>query len=270
MQITCVFNNSVIGSTKQGNPAIRAGASLDPYTTVKLIFTNDSKVSAIGGNGGNAFIRNDNNGIDATTTSATSGGDVYQSDGIATEIYLNYGTVDTYVTDCYMYAPGGGGASAAIASRARDGNASATAAAAASGGGGSGIPGGIAGVTTKASGSEGNIVNGKNGTFNAGGPLALATHSGYGTVYNPQGPDDTASLSVSSISGAGGFSLTGLAATASTNVSSGSLTTEEKSLGATGQAGGAIKGANVTVYNLSASSSRFRDGNSDPYTLVSA
>lgn len=269
MQITCVFDDSTIGSSV-GNPSIRAGGSLDPYITIKLIFTNNSKVSAIGGRGGDAYVENrENNGTSATTTSGGNGADVYQSDGIATEIYINYGTVDTYATDCDFFAAGGGGSavSGVTIGQATTGGVTfddAWAGSAVSGSGGSGIPSGSAGTASRSSQSIDEstaIVSGFNGSFANGGATALTIANdisqGFGTEVN-----------ATSTNGAGGDSADGQSGSFIPELVSGTSSYHIESVGSAGLAGGAIKGANVIVYNLTASANRFKQGNSDAFTLI--
>ena len=277
LNITFVFDDATVGSTDSGVPAIRAGA-FDPATTIKLIFTNGSQISAIGGNGGDAYVQNDSEftlAQDATTTDATDGGDIYQSDDIATEIYINYGVVDTYVTDCDMFAAGGGGAAASLSPFIENSwfdpaekFVRAPMGAAASGGGGSGIPGGNAGIATKSASSLGDgktvILNGNNGVFASGGLGASPQAYNLKNGLFGQNAEGTAN----STSSAGGTSIDAIVSTRLTTPIQGYVGGSINSIGAPGLAGGAIKGLNVTVYNLLADATRFRDGNSDAYTLI--
>jgi len=240
INVTFVLDGATIGSTAQNVPSVKAGA-FAPGSAIKIICTNSAKWSAMGGEGGSSTP-----GIIVgipgfpSVTNGGNGGTAYESNGVTTSIYINYGTFDSYVTSGEVYAAGGGGASAA----ASDAQGSLSAA---SGGGGSGIPGGLGGVVAVPpgfpSGAQGN-----DGTFSGGG-AGVSQSIGF----------------TSAISGAGGFSLVGLPASASSSLAPGEVETSSP-----GQAGGAIKGTNVTVYNLAAQSGKFRDGNSDPYTLITA
>jgi hypothetical protein len=71
-----------------------------------------------------------------------------------------------------------------------------------------------------------------------------------------------------SVCGGGGFSLNGNIASFTPLLVSGTSFYHIDSIGNVGLAGGAIKGSNVTVYNLAADSSKFRVGNSDSFTLI--
>jgi len=280
IDVTFVFDGAIVGSTSNAIPSIRAGA-FDPASNIKLIFTNSTKVSAKGGAGGGSYV--DNRGktgffpglLNVSTTSATDGGDSYQSDGIATEIYINYGTVDGYVTDSDVFAAGGGGSGVAGitiggASAAGSPFECAWAGAGSGGAGGSGIPGGVGGIATKHIDSHVDsttIISGIDGSFVSGGAgvVAISTDSG----ANPSGTHEVKSTATS---GAGGASIDGSASTflAEIIIDSGNGYYSIESLGSEGDAGGAIKGANVTVYNLAADSARFKQGNSDSFTLVTA
>lgn len=248
LNITFVFDGATVGSTAINTPAIRAGA-FDPSTVIKLIFTNNSKMSARGGNGGDAYVDSKNEIV--TTTNAENGSDVYQSDGVESHVYLNYGVVDTYTTDSIMYAAGGGGASASAEITASSQGAEFSLGVSVSGGGGSGLPSGSAGVATQHPDqtSAGNdTAQGIDGAFEYGGQGVTLDNS-------------FLSFDLEATSGNGG---------ASANGSTSSAIGDTTSLGIAGLAGGAIKGGLVTVYNLAAESSKFRSGNSDAFTLITA
>ena len=268
LNVTFVFDECTIGSTANNVPSIRAGA-FDAASVIKLIFTNSSKVSARGGDGGDASVTNSRFAGAATTTNATDGGDIYQSDGIESELYLNYGTVDTYVTDCEMYAAGGGGGSSAATTYVTDDPAGVSVGVATSGGGGSGIPSGSAGALSGFVGeleSPPDIQTGQDGTFNGGGIGATATNFATQTIGTA--PPVTATAQADSSSGDGRWGLDGGFSTATTTAIEGTKQTDFVSISNAGLAGGAIKGANVTVFNLAAEASKFRDGNSDSYVLI--
>jgi hypothetical protein len=252
LNITFVFDGATVGSTANNVPAIRAG-TFDPATVIKLIFTDSSKISAIGGRGGDAFV--DSGNAIVTTSNATSGGDIYQSDGIETEIYLNYGVVDTYTTSGEMYAAGGGGGSAATESRFTAHLLELKTGAAAGGGGGNGIPGGVAGIATTIQNPPeftfNDVANGLDGSFSANG-------AGVEVVAEASEATDNGTIATS---GNGGNSVNGSASSA---------VGDNVSISSAGLAGGAIKGTNVTLYNLAADSAKFRGGNSDSFVLITA
>jgi hypothetical protein len=246
LNVTFVFDGATIGSSSAGAPAIRAGL-FDAATAIKMIFTNNSKVSAKGGNGGAASISN----TSASAAAGVSAGDVYQSDGITTSIYLNYGTVDGYVTSAELHAPGGGGGGATCYNTDESSSGLFVSLGAAGGGGGSGIPEGSGGAASVVEPSDFDGVfssakNGFNGTFSLGGNGGLA------------------SIPFPVSSAKGGKGGASLVAGASSSSPAGTRTKQ----GAAGAAGAAIKGAGVTVYNLAASSSKFKSGNSDSFTLI--
>lgn len=252
LNVTFVFDGATIGSTAKNTPAIRAGF-FDPATTIKLIFINNCKISAIGGTGGSSTISQ----ASTTVGAGGVGGTVYQSDSIATSIYINYGTVDGYVTSGEVYAPGGGGGGATASNYNPSTAPGFEALASSGGGGGSGIPGGSGGTANITRTNSLSIFrhakkNGGNGGFNFGG---VGTNIDLSTDAYP--------APASAKGGDGGFSLIGTTATASP-------ANADKKEGAAGAAGAAIKGANVTVYNLAADADKFKSGNSDSFTLITA
>ena len=233
INVTFVLNNCTIGSTAFNVPAVRAG-NFEAGSRVKIICTNDTKWSAKGGeNYGfnySSFVVTSNYAI---TGQRTNGADSYNSDGIETEIYLNYGTVDSYVTSCEMYASGGaGGVGFADIDIVPPAPVS-------TGGGGSGIAFGSGAKTTAFNFPT---VTSGDGSFTSGGS---------GT------PSETG---VSG--GGGGFSQDGAQ---EVNIPASISSAYPPTL-----AGGAIKNTNVTVYNLASESSKFRQGRSDTFTLIDA
>jgi hypothetical protein len=150
-----------------------------------------------------------------------------------------------------MYAAGGGGASASAEITASSQGAEFSLGVSVSGGGGSGLPSGSAGVATQHPDqtSAGNdTAQGIDGAFEYGGQGVTLDNS-------------FLSFDLEATSGNGG---------ASANGSTSSAIGDTTSLGIAGLAGGAIKGGLVTVYNLAAESSKFRSGNSDAFTLITA
>jgi len=223
VDVTFVLQGATIGSSSS-QYAMRAG-NFASGSTVKIIATAGTKWAAKGGLGGTGGT-----GVPGDS-SGQVGSDSYQSDSITTQIYLNYGVVDTYTTDGELYAAGGGGGCVI-----QDGTG--TGRTLLNGGGGSGIPGGLGGVTPPS--ATYTPTNGSNGSFSAGG---------LGGVFGG-----------SIAAGDGGFSLDGVAG------NDGGVPIYVTYPG--GSAGGAFKGTGITVYNLAASASKLRDGNSDVYTLV--
>lgn len=249
INVTYVFDAATVGSSDQSVPAIRAGL-FAAGSSIKLIFTNNSKVSAIGGNGGSSRVyRNTGENFVIETTKAGDGGLVYQSDGVNSNLYLNYGIVDTYMTSCDFYSPGGGGES--VAALTFD-SGSPSYLANASGGGGNGLPNGVAGGASDFFSDDfyydrSFVSRGFDGTFDSGGNGVIAALN----------------LNLSVTSGSGGNGDDGSIAFASPSW-------DDASLGGIGLSGASIKGSGVTVYNLASESSKFTTGNSDPFTLVDA
>lgn len=249
VDVTFVFDGCTIGSS-DGTPSVRAGA-WPGGSTIKIICINNTKWSAKGGNGGIAYAARPRNAVNSIAGNGTNGNNSYQSDGVPTDIYLNYGTVDGYPTSAELYAAGGGGGGT---------YASATFAvsnvveyyAASGGGAGSGIPGGNGGTATFEPGGESPAgVNGQDGNFNTIG-VATNVRAGPDLYVEARGAD-------------GGFSVN---SPANNSHVFGAPTDQSFAYGASGIAGGAIKGSNVVVYNLAASASKLRQGNSDAFTLV--
>lgn len=183
VNITYIFDGCVIGSS-EGVPAVRAGA-FPSGSTIKIICINDTKWSAKGGDGGEAISPNL---IDIQLTDGIDGSDSYMSDGVETEIYLNYGIVDGYQTDSELYAAGGGGGAVYATQRISG----VLIPSLGGGGGGTGIPGGYGGDPSP------------DGNFTSEG---YGVESGFG--------------SVSSVGGDGGRSLDGLIGSTSGGETSG-------------------------------------------------
>ena len=246
VDITFVLLGATIGSADTPY-AMRAGP-FSGGSTIKIIATEGTIWSAKGGAGGAAHA-----GLTSSTVqTGANGADSYQSDGITTEIYLNYGTVDTYVTDSTLYAAGGGGGSAVLAiERPVSGPAVfKNTLLSSGGGGGSGLPSGAGGVATTDDIFADKIPqSGNSGPFGSGG-LAIVAEVASNTSI---GSDGGFSLD----SPNGGFNFIDLSTTIYFN-----------QVASSGDAGGAFKGTGITVYCLTADLSKLRDGNSDPYTLV--
>ena len=278
INITFVFDACVVGSSAVNIAAVRAG-NFEAGSVIKIICTNGTKWAAIGGKGGDAYVRSAS--LDATATVGGNGGNSYVSDGIETHIYLNYGVVDSYVTASEMYAAGGGSGGVAIAGRSVTtspvaANAAVNCGAAVSGSGGSGIPDGQPGVATVADPAvgpslsvetQGEIEQGLNGVFAAGGQFITAAERKSGQIaFGPK-----ATLTVTARNGAGGTSENAGAGLTTYEVDDdGILETESSIVKSGGLAGGAIKGTGVTVYNLASHASKLRYGNSDAFILVTA
>lgn len=243
INVTFIFNGCTIGSTASNVPAVRAGA-FEVGSRVKIICTNNTKWSAKGGENYGAISSGIVNSELIRVGDRTNGADSYNSDEIETEIYLNYGNVDGYQTSSELYAAGGAGQVIGVRN-SQFGNRIESIGPA---GGGSGIPAG--GGST-----FGNFIFSNDGTFSSGGAGSTYVDSIIGvTRYSVSG-------------GNGSFSLNGFNGSFSTSIPEiySPVIYGEKTL-----AGGAIKNTNVTVYNLASESSKFRQGNSDSFTLIDA
>ncbi len=243
VNVTYVLQGATIGSSDSAY-GMRAGG-FAAGSTIKIIATGGTIWSAKGGAGGDA-------NAGETGSFVTVGGDgydAYQSDGINTEIYLNYGTVDTYATDSTLYAAGGGGGSSALALKGGGGfpfNVFISS----GGGGGSGIPGGIGGAAT------------------SGGFASDISKDGGNGSYSSEGFATQADLLFSTATGSDGAFSINAPNNGSTSIGTPYDTLYFDDTALSGSAGGAFRGSGITVYNLAADASKLRDGNSDPYTLV--
>lgn len=232
IDVTFILKDATIGSTDYRVPSISAGAFKEG-SRVKIICQN-VKWSAIGGKNHDIGYSS-GTALTYLTGEKYNGGDLYNSLGVETEIYLNYGNVDGIETSGLMYASGGAGA---VTQRLQSGRY----VEGSPGGGGSGITAGLGGVIINRPSAFPSSTNASNGTFDSGGKGGIL--SGY------------------SIGGDGGASVDGSNAPP---YGVGQVQTSNPTL-----AGGMIKGENVTVYNLDSFSDSIRNGNSDPYTLVDA
>ena len=261
VDITFVIQNATMGSSTT-QYAMRAG-NFDSGSTIKIICTQGTQWSAKGGDGGDANELYSYNG--------TNGHHSYQSDGITTSIYLNYGGVDGYTTDGELFAAGGGGGGARAESNIFQNSPPIRYAAVSGGGGGSGIPGGSGGTASAlypaqiGYSSFGNSVfnNGFDGTFSSDGNGDLAEF-----IYTPT--NQTPVLCYDAKGSDGGFAVNSPNNGYTNEYYTPFNTTVNRSTGSSGNAGAAFKGINITVYNLSASSSKLKDGNSDSYTLITS
>lgn len=239
IDVTFILKDATIGSTDYRVPSISAGAFKEG-SRIKIICQN-VKWSAIGGRNYGVYYSKINIGFGDFSKGSQinerhDGGDSYDSNGIETEIYLNYGEVEGIQTSCEMYASGGAG-------QVPTGDFDYVLPGIFPSGGGSGITPGLGGEKTGPYQPSGQS-NASNGTFTSGG--SGSTYSGGGFYC---------------VAGNGGFSEDG--GNFSKNGVTPASLLAEKTL-----AGKAFKGENITVYNLSSESSKLRPGNSEPYTLI--
>ena len=259
VNVTYIFDGCTIGSS-QGVAAVRAG--LWPTgSVITIICINGTKWSAKGGDGGSC--------IDSDATVGVNGADSYQSDGIETKIYLNYGVVSGFVTDCTLFAAGGGGGAAGSYQRSLTFPGDLQNTIAVSGSGGSGIPGGKAGIAS----APADFQNTDNRRINDSKPGQDGSFDSFGISQNISWSYTwkARTHTGNNIAGSGGLSLNGSNGQSSGTMTGTGQTTNEIYNGmAGGLAGGAFRGNNITVYNLTAESSKLKDGNSDAYTLITA
>ncbi len=228
LNYTFIFDGCEIGSAEESSTwlaSVRAGA-WHPDSRLRIICTNNTLWSAKGGDTGSSFI---------PTPNSTSGSNSYESNGIKTEVYVNY-TSHGYTAQSTFVASGGAGGGAF------------TFAYGVFGGGGNGIP---VGITSGIFGSDFlNPTNPNNGNEVSGGIGGFISDNS-GQTYT---------------SGDGGSSLSGGVAT-STN--SGAIITPPTLAGFS--VSGALAPTDITVYNLSSESAKFKPGRSVAgvdYTLI--
>lgn len=239
INVTFVLNNCTIGSTAFNVPSVRAG-NFEVGSRIKIICTNGTKWSAKGG-------ENFNYTFQASlplpqSGSKYNGGDSYDSDGIETELYLNYGSVDGYTTSGELFASGGAGGVGAVDFFGLRYVYPC--------GGGSGISFGAGSKYFDPQDLSPTLVGG-DGAFLFGGQ---------GKQHQYFQPDTAKG-------GDGGFSLDG-------QNPSGSMDTgiigfiPVYTFSSPTLSGGAVRNTNITVYNLASESSKLRQGRSDTFTLI--
>lgn len=274
VDITFVFDGCTIGSDFHDTAAIRAGA-FQQGSKITIILINDSFLSSIGGKSASvsSYANLGNTQFDpiihteTITSSPIDGGVVYQSDGVETEIYINYGNVGQYASSGRIFAPGGAGSSIASNFQVTSGSSFfPLASASLSGGGGSGVGTGKSGAASaqiqdvspwpeKAfakKGGDGSSSPGTAASFNY-------------TVTSPDGRYQT-SMSGNSSAG-GGYGEDG---TDTSQITAGTTLTGFSKKSQPSLAGGAIRGSNVTLYNLASQQNNFISGRSDQFTLIEA
>lgn len=267
INVTFIFSACTIGSTSSGITSVRAG-NFEAGSRIKIICTGNTKWSGMGGKGGDAYCKSST--VEATASQGGKGANSYFSNNIETHIYLNYGTVDNQPTSASMFAAGGGSGGAAIAVAAKTVpyqgvSVFVNCAAAVSGSGGSGIPDGQPGVARSIV-DQGEIAQGETGTYVSGGGSKTAAErkSAQAGGYGPK-----VTLTTTATTSAAGTSDDAGAGSAFYQIQDdGILVSETKTAKPGGLAGGAIKGTNVTVYNLDAHADKLKYGNSDAFILV--
>lgn len=278
LNYTFIFDGCEIGSAEESSTwlaSVRAGA-WHPDSRLRIICTNNTVWSAKGGDG--ALVQNIQPDLSQAPTvvivDPKDGSTSYDSNGIETEVYLNYGIVVGYNTDSTLFSSGAGGASsmAYARSRAISGGfqVDAYALSIATGGGGSGIPSGLGGVVIDSSINSPaypkDIKIGGDGSFEFGGLSYKASandeesrDTGSGTI--------TASVETSATPSNGGFSSQ---SSQSSSLADGNLIKLTRT-SSTAIAGYSFVGGGITVYNLSSESAKFKPGRSVAgvdYTLI--
>jgi len=276
VDVTVILDGAEFGSSTSGQPTIKAG-NLAVGSTVKIFCINDAIISSKGGDGGNAEITSSNI---VSSFDGTNGGDIYESSGILTEIYVNWTSVGGYTASSQFRAPGGGGGGAATYTTLTNTDqypfASPEQIAFSIGGsGGQGLPVGIAGTyindaTFTGSSFHKDGSDGNDGGFFDGGAAVTESKS-----IDMLGPTKIADPTTTSGKG-GDYGFSGGDAVHDNNPEpfpNPPLFSNNNSLSVKGDAGYAITGGNVTVYNLAAESYKFKEGSSTEgveYTLVDA
>lgn len=271
LNYTFIFDGCEIGSAEESSTwlaAVRAGA-WHPDSRIRIICTNKTLWSAKGGNGSSITIPgfNANQLPAASILDPANGSNSYESNGIETEIYLNYGNVIGYETNSTLFAAGGGGGGGVAYSRNEEGGgfvfATAFCMSVSSGGGGNGIPIGFAGeVLDSVMIPVKNIKTALDGGFDFGGE----------SFESPANDRDRAGefeaeANTNIIPTDGGNSSSSLNP-------SGSSDGVEKyflELSSNAEAGYSFVGGGITVYNLSSESAKFKPGRSVAgvdYTLI--
>ena len=285
LNYTFIFDGCEIGSAEEAGTwltSVRAGA-WHPDSRIRIICINDTFWSAKGGDGADSylFVNDLWDSPQATTPSGGDGYNSYDSNGIKTEIYLNY-SVGLYNASSSLISSGGGSGGAVAYSYANgvlpngESIESVSASISSSGSGGNGIPNGINGLATNddrsvqpeyhkkythlSSGLDGSETNGGNGVGNS---------------YSYQnGTTTVADVYISALSGSGGSSSNSDPSTSNATASGDREITLHQSGGA-GLAGFSVSGAldplDIKVYNLASESSKFKPGRSVDgvdYTLI--
>lgn len=285
LNYTFIFDGCEIGSAEESSTwlaSVRAGA-WHPDSRIRIICTNNTVWSAKGGNGGSVsvYVNETWTNPSISTTNADSGANSYESNGIETEIYLNYTALGYTAVSTLLSAGGGSGGSGAyayatIVTGGGDLTESVSVSVSSSGSGGNGIPSGFAGVSLL---DDFGLVptyhdkythkfDGFDGGIDFGGV-------GAGSSYSYQnGSGAVASVSVTAISSDGGLSSDALPSQDSASASGNTEVSISES-GNSGLAGFSVSGAlaptDITVYNLSSESAKFKPGRSVAgvdYTLI--
>ncbi len=271
LNYTFIFDGCEIGSAEEAGTwlaAVRAGA-WHPDSRIRIICTNKTVWSAKGGNGSSITIFGFTPDIlpDISIKDPDNGSNSYESNGIETEIYLNYGNVLGYDTDSTLFASGAGGGGGLSYARTEEGGgfvfATAQCMSASSGGGGNGIPIGLSGeIIDSSTPLAKNLKIAFDGTLEFGGD----------SFESPESDSDAAGefraeVNTNVTPTDGGDSSPSLLPSGFSD----GIDKNFISLSTNAQAGYSFTGGNITVYNLASESSKLKDGrsvNGVDYTLI--
>ena len=275
LNYTFIFDGCEIGSAEESSTwlaSVRAGA-WHQDSRLRIICTNNTVWSAKGGDGGRSY----GNSLappapplgELVATSGGSGTDSYQSNGIKTEIYINY-NAHGYNAVSLMLASGGGAGATAVYASGFDDGLSVSSVACISGSGGNGIPVGIAGVAS-ATGSETNPNTKAYSRSYQGGDGASPESGAQGVSINHDDSDGSAIVIYTSRTRSSGYSSNGDSASSFITTASTSRVLNANGGLAGFSISGALAPADITVYNLSSESAKFKPGRSVAgvdYTLI--
>lgn len=178
VDVTFVFDGTVLSSTSQATPAVRAGGFV-AGSTITIICINTVDWQALGGAGGNGglaiYDAGEGDVFPSNGLAGNDGGICYEADGIDTDIYLG-GTIDSYTALGNLKAPGGGGGGQGGGKNADPGTIP-YGGGGGGGGAGRGVGDGGNGGVTVPSGTEGSAgtdsdTSGNGGTGGEGGAAA--------------------------------------------------------------------------------------------------
>ena len=263
LNYTFIFDGCEIGSAEESGSwlaAVRAGA-WHPDSRLRIICTNGTIWSAKGGDGGSSSGTNASSNGNLSASGGTDGADSYDSNGIETEIYLNY-SAPGYLASSRLYASGGGaGATAVFASGSiSPGLISVRNLTCISGSGGNGIPVGVAGFSSASGVSGGTIQSTTKSIQGEDGATEQSGNNGASVRVTDSG--DGYFIDYTAETGNSGSSSNGENATSRQELAP----VDQIINGSGGLAGfsvsGALAPADIKVYNLASESNKFKPGRS--------
>ncbi len=268
LNYTFIFDGCEIGSAEEAGTwlaSVRAG-EWHPDSRLRIICTGNTVWSAKGGNGSSINVLGFTSAQipNAQVSDPDNGSNSYESNGIETEVYLNYGNVLGYDTNSTLFASGAGGGGGIAYSRNQEATfALASCMSVSSGGGGNGIPIGLAGEVVDSSLQlVKNLKTAFDGTFEFGGE-SFESPSSDRDVFGGIVVEANTKI----IPTDGGDSSSSTAPSGSSDGVDGYLL----NLSGSAYAGYSFTGGNITVYNLASESSKLKPGRSVAgvdYTLI--